>query len=323
MKKVLIITYYWPPAGGSGVQRPLKFVKYLREFGWEPIVLTVENGEFPEMDQTLLKEVPQDITIIRRPITEPYSLFKLFTGKKKTEKVNPNFFSQKDKGLLNTISIFIRSNFFIPDARMWWINPTSKFLIDYLKSNKVDAIISTGPPHSLHLIAKKVKEKTNIPWLADFRDPWTDIDYYKELILLPFARKKHERLEKEVLVSADRVVCVTPSWAKGLEDNGGRPVDIVFNGFDPDDFANTPIALDEQFTVVHTGMFSKGRNHEVFWKAMSELVKENKDFSEKLEIHFYGSVDNSVNLYAAQYGLSHKVTIHSYIPHSEIVNVIR
>jgi glycosyltransferase involved in cell wall biosynthesis len=323
MKKVLLITYYWPPAGGSGVQRPLKFAKYLREFGWEPVILTVADGEFPEIDNTLLKEVPNDIVVIKRPIREPYSIFKLFTGKKKEEKVNPNFFSQKKKGFLSNVAVFIRSNFFIPDARMWWIKPTSKFLVEYLKENKIDAIISTGPPHSLHVIAKNVKAKTNIPWLADFRDPWTEIDYFKELILLPFAKKKHEQMEKEVLKAADKVVCVTPSWSQSLEKIGGRKVDIVFNGFDPADFSNDPVTLDKKFTVVHTGMFSKGRNHEVLWKAMAELVKENKEFADQIEIHFYGSVDGSVNEYAQQYGILDKVTIHKYVPHTEIVKIIR
>src|SRR5687768_9770887 len=173
-KKVLIITYYWPPSGGSGVQRWLKFVKYLRDYGWEPIVYTPSNPESPVNDDSLAKDIPSGITILKTEIREPYGLYKRFIGRKKDEKISAGFLTEKKKPkFAERIAVWVRGNFFIPDARKWWIKPSISFLSDYLTKNKVDAIVSTGPPHSMHLIAMGVKKKTGIKWLADFRDPWT------------------------------------------------------------------------------------------------------------------------------------------------------
>ncbi|MEJ2050837.1 MAG: glycosyl transferase family 1, partial [Calditrichota bacterium] len=185
MKKVLIITYYWPPSGGSQVLRWLKFVKYLREFGWEPVIYTPENPEAPETDTSNLKDIPENLEIIKRRIREPYQAYKIFLGKKKDEKLSTAFLSEDKKGKKITakIALWIRSNFFIPDARRFWIKPSVKYLADYLKSHPIDTIITTGPPHSMHLIGLYLKKKTNFPWVADFRDPWTNIDFYKELLL--------------------------------------------------------------------------------------------------------------------------------------------
>ncbi|HAR20446.1 MAG TPA: glycosyl transferase family 1 [Cytophagales bacterium] len=321
-KKVLIICYYWPPAGGSGVQRHLKFAKYLRHFGWEPIVYTVHNGEYPETDKSLLHEIPTGLTIIKRPIWEPYTFYKLFTGRKRKEKINPNFFSQKNQGILHQIAIFLRSNFFIPDARMWWIKPSVKYLKDYIQKHSIDAVISTGPPHSLHLIAKTLKEEYHIPWLADFRDPWTNIDYFKKLSLLPFAEEKHKRLEKEVLQTADRVVTVSNTWAKELAEIGQRKVEVITNGFDETDFPATKPTLDEKFTIVHPGMFSRARNHEVFWQALSELKEEHPFFAKDLKVDFYGITDSSVVELAKKYGIGNYVYLHDYLPHDKIVKVM-
>src|SRR5687768_13552946 len=186
-KKVLIITYYWPPSGGSGVQRWLKFVKYLRDYGWEPIVYTPSNPESPVNDDSLAKDIPSGITILKTEIREPYGLYKKFIGRKKDEKISAAFLTEKKKPkLAERIAVWIRGNFFIPDARKWWIGPSVSFLSDYLSKNKEDAIVSTGPPHSMHLIALGLKNlpapkeslrtgkagKLNIKWLADFRDPW-------------------------------------------------------------------------------------------------------------------------------------------------------
>lgn len=323
MKKVLIISYYWPPAGGSGVQRPLKFVKYLRDFGWEPIVFTANNGEYPELDKTLEADLPEGLEIIRRDITEPYDLFRFFTGKKNTEKIDPNFFSKKKPGLLNKIAIFIRSNFFIPDAKMWWIKPSRKFLDQYLSNHKIDAIISTGPPHSLHLIAKHIKECHNIPWIADFRDPWTNIDYFKDLTLLPFAKNKHHKLERLTLQSADKVTCVAPTWAKELEIIGGRPVNVIYNGFDTSDFDNKETTtLNEKFTITHTGMYSKVRDHEIFWQALRQLVDEDTKFATHLELHFFGKTDPAALESAKKYNMLNYVKISDYLPHKDIVKVM-
>lgn len=322
MKKVLFISYYWPPSGGSGVQRSLKFVKYLPHFGWEPIVYTPLNGEIPEIDNSLLNEVPSSLLVIKRPIFEPYSFYKLFVGKSQKEKVNPNFFTQKNESWKDKLAIWIRSNFFIPDARMFWINPSIKYLTKYVKENRIDAIITTGPPHSMHLIARGVKTNTGIPWLADFRDPWTNIDFYKELSLTRWADNLHHKLELEVLKNADKVVMAGYTWAEELALIGKREVIPLLNGFDPEDFLNTSEAiLDEKFSIVHLGMFSKGRNHEVLWKALREICDAYPDFANDLSFRLYGKYDESAIEYMKKYGLEDQTVFNTYIPHKEIVKI--
>ena len=191
MNRVLIISYYWPPSGGAGVQRWLKFSKYLRDFGWEPVIYTPENPESPDVDKSLLKDIPPGIEVIKKQIWEPYDAYKRFIGQKKDEKIQAGFLSEKKRNpLFENISVWIRGNFFIPDARRFWIKPSIRFLIKYLAAHPVNAIVSTGPPHSMHLIALGLKKKLNIPWLADFRDPWTTIDFYHQLHLTRQADKK-------------------------------------------------------------------------------------------------------------------------------------
>ena len=174
--KVLIVTYYWPPSGGSGVQRWLKFVKYLQEFGVEPIVYTVSNPKYAIMDASLANEIPKNVTILKQPICEPNSLLNIFKKNKVKESagfLNPN------PSLLGKLLQYIRANYFIPDARKFWVKPSVTFLSKFLEHNPVDAIITTGPPHSLHLIGLELKKKFDINWISDFRDPWTDIDYFE------------------------------------------------------------------------------------------------------------------------------------------------
>ncbi|MEA3317025.1 MAG: glycosyl transferase family 1, partial [Bacteroidota bacterium] len=183
-KKVLIITYYWPPSGGAGVQRWLKFAKFLPKYGWNPIIYTPENGEIPVTDKSLHKDISKETKVIKRKIWEPYTWYKKFIGQKNNQKINVGFLSENQKPkFTEKISVWIRGNFFIPDARKFWIKPSVKFLKTYLKNNNVDAIISTGPPHSMHLIAMQLQKKLNLPWIADFRDPWTNIDFYEDLLL--------------------------------------------------------------------------------------------------------------------------------------------
>ena len=214
MKKALVITYYWPPSGGAGVQRWLKFVKYLRSFGWEPVIYTPENPEFPETDHSLDKDVPGQLKVLKQPIWEPYDTYKKILGRRKDEKINAAFLSEKKKNsALENLSVWIRGNFFIPDARKFWIKPSIRFLLHYLQKDPVDVIISTGPPHSMHLIAMKVSGKLGLPWLADFRDPWTNIDFYKDLKLTSWADAIHRRLEKQVLGKADAVTVISPGMA--------------------------------------------------------------------------------------------------------------
>lgn len=322
MKKVLIITYYWPPSGGAGVQRWLKFVKYLRKFGWEPIVYTPENPEPPDFDQTLLADIPENLTIIRRPVWEPYSVYKRFTWQKKTSRISHGFLKEdKRQGIAEQLAVWIRGNFFIPDARCFWIRPSIKFLSKYLLKNPADAIVSSGPPHSMHMIALGLKNKLDIPWLADFRDPWTEIDFFDKLRLSTCAKNKHRRLEKLVLTTADIVVTVSDQWADDLNRLGASSARIITNGYDPDDFAFLPVKQDTGFVLTHIGSLNADRNSESLWEVLGALSSENKQFKENLKLRFIGRNDFSLKKSLEENDLMRCTEFYEYMPHGEALHL--
>lgn len=320
MKRVLIITYYWPPSGGAGVQRWLKFAKYLRDFGWEPVIYTPENPEYPEADESLFKDIPSKIEVIKKPIWEPYNAYKRFIGQKKEEKIQAGFLSIKKKNpLIENISVWIRGNLFIPDARKFWIKPSIRFLLKYLAEYPVDAMVSTGPPHSMHLIALGLKNKLNIPWLADFRDPWTGIDFYHQLRLTNQADKKHHRLEKEVLSKADRVTIVSWNWALDFNQLFPRHYDVITNGYDPDDFIIPDQKVAKTFELTHIGSLNKDRNPELLWKVLAEICSENASFRDDLKLRFIGKCDVSLFQCLEKYQLLSLTEKIEYMPHEEVL----
>lgn len=277
-KKVLILSYYWPPSGGSGVQRWLKMQKYLGDFGWQPVVYTTENGEMPAIDPSLEKDIRPDTIVIKKPIWEPYSIYKRLTGRKRDERMGAGFLTEKKKSSkIENLAVWIRGNLFIPDARKYWIKPSVRYLQKYLRENPVDAIISTGPPHSMHLIALALKNKLNIPWIADFRDPWTKIDFYDKLRLSNRADRKHRRLEKEVIQTANIVVTVSWQWSDEFVKMGAVRTEVVTNGFDPDDVKLVNSELSKEFTITHIGSMNKDRNPQTLWTVFKELSEENPD----------------------------------------------
>ncbi|HTH55602.1 MAG TPA: glycosyltransferase [Cyclobacteriaceae bacterium] len=317
-KRVLVITYYWPPAGGIAVQRWVKFCKYLSEYGWQPIVFTVSNGHYQLTDNSMAHDV-EHLTVIRRPILEPYRLYQIFAGKK-TGNLNPDEIRPDESvSLLKKISVWIRSNFFIPDARRFWIKPSIHYLTGFLAKNKVDAIISTGPPHSAHLIALGLKKKTGLPWLADFRDPWTTMDYYRELLLTKRADRKHHRLEKEVLNTADVVTVIGQGMKDEFDEKGGSPIRIVTNGFDESDFAADSIVPDKEFSIVHMGSFFARINPTGLWQALAELKKENHRLIQKLKIKLTGRVAPAIIEDMKANGLEEFLQLESFVPHVEAI----
>ena len=323
MKRVLIITYYWPPSGGSGVQRWLKMSKYLPEYGWQPVIYTTKDAEYPITDPTLEKDVAPEAEVIRRPIVEPYNFYKKFLGLKKQEKIKAGFASESKKsGWKERLSVWIRGNFFIPDARCWWVKPSVRYLKHYLKEQPVDAIISTGPPHSMHLIAQKLKKTLNILWIADFRDPWTEIDFYDELHLTRWADRKQHKLERQVLTQADEVVTVSWNWAKGLERLGNRDVQVIQNGYDwvfnPTEEKPT---LSEAFTLTHLGVIGPARNAPTLWQALRELKEEIEGFGKSLKIRLVGQVDQSVVQNLDTCGLTENTELITHVPHDEVKRI--
>jgi glycosyltransferase involved in cell wall biosynthesis len=321
-KKVLIITYYWPPAGGIAVVRWVKFVKYIRENGWEPVVYTVSNGNYPLTDASLEKDVPEGIQIIKRPIWEPHQLYRFF-AKNKNSSGLADIKPKHQASFIERISNWVRSNFFIPDARALWIKPSVRFLHDYLKGNPVDAIVSTGPPHSAHLIALALKRKTGIPWLADFRDPWTTMDYYKELLLSGWADKKHHRLELAVLKTADAVTVVGNGMKSEFEKKSARKISVVTNGFDEDDFSLTESRPDDHFTIVHIGTFFSRINPTNLWQALTELKSEGHPLCADLQIKLMGRIDASVVEAIRTSGLEEFLMLVPIQPHQEAVKQMK
>jgi glycosyltransferase involved in cell wall biosynthesis len=320
MKKVVIITYYWPPMGGGGVQRWLKTTKYLRDYGWEPIIFTTQNGEASVVDEGALKQIPKGIETIKVPIWEPFGLYKKLTGKKKGEKLTPGTVSEREASFTQKLSVWIRGNFFIPDARMFWIKPASTALNEYLKNNKVAAIVSTGPPHTTHMIALKVLEQNKIPWLADFRDPWTNIDFYDQLKLTNWADKKHKRLERAVLEKANQVVTVSWSWAADFKRISDRMPMVITNGYDPEDFVDAgSLPLDHKFTITHAGSLNDDRNPHSLWKALAILSKELVAFDADLEIKFIGQVAAVAIKDLGNSGLAKNLNLIANLPHEEVV----
>jgi len=323
MKRLLIITYYWPPSGGSGVQRWLKFVKYLRQSGWEPVIYTPENPELPEADISLEKDIPKGVEIIRRQIWEPYLIYKRLAGLKKSDKLGAGFVNTKKKpGKLKAISLWIRGNFLIPDPRCFWIKPSVAFLTQYLEASPVDAIVSTGPPHSMHRIALHLHRKTRIPWLADFRDPWTNIDFYKELQLTSIADRIHHKMELEVLKEATRVTVIGPYMATDFKRLFDRPYQIITNGFDPDDTGH-PLAVQPKgkFSIAHIGTMAASRNPVSLWTALQQLSMEIPGFIEDLEICLAGNVDITITASITSCGLDCSLNKIDYLPHDKVIDL--
>lgn len=308
--KVLIITYYWPPAGGSGVQRWLKFVKYLQNFDVEPIVYTVDNANYPKEDKTLLHEVPTYIKILKQPIWEPTNL--LFWKKKEAQKGDVS--NAVNNGFLS----FIRGNFFIPDPKIFWVNSSVKFLHQYLKENKVDVVISTGPPHSMHLIAQKLKQKNNIKWIADFRDPWSNLYYNEEFKQLSLAKKKNERLENSVFKNADCILTVSNSLKKEFDQKATR-VEVITNGFDDEVVTNTLIALDKKFSISYIGLLPKQSNPKLLFKVLSTLCLEDTDFKTDLKLNFIGDISEDVKQEIIKNSLLENTNFIGYVSHKEAI----
>ncbi len=319
MKRVLVISYYWPPSGGSGVQRWVKFSKYLPSEGWQPVIYTPENPELTTTDYSLEEEIPQEAEIIKTHIFEPYGIYRTITGSKKKEsqsEVNP--INAQKKTLKQKISMLIRGNLFIPDPRCMWISPSVKFLKKYLKEHPADIIISTGPPHSMHLIAKGVAQATGIPWIADFRDPWTKMFYFKHLGLSSWAEKRHKALEKTVLDSADAIVAVSPLVQEEFQEMTSTPVHLITNGYDEEDFDQV-VEQDGYFNITHTGLFASDGDPEALWAALAQKCREDKEFSEMLRIRLAGKNDKAIISSIINAGLAANLRDIGYVSHQDAV----
>ncbi|VXB94730.1 MULTISPECIES: glycosyl transferase family 1 [Chryseobacterium] len=320
-KKILIITYYWPPAGGPGVQRWLKFAKYLPEFGWKPIIYTPENPSYPLLDESLMKDVPEDLEIVRTKIWEPYQLAEKLNKSNKKFKAG-QFDVGNNQSWKSKLSIWVRGNFFIPDARVFWVNPSTQFLEQYLKINNIETVVTSGPPHSMHLIGLNLKKKfPDLKWIADFRDPWTEISYYKHLKLTKKSDKKHHQLESEVFKNADITLATSYTDAENFRKNGANAFCIT-NGFDETD-ASTSLSTTEKaskFTLSYIGVLEQLRNPENLWKALDNLVKTNTDFAENFNLKFVGRIDDKILKVIEKSSLKNHIQNLGYVSHDKAVD---
>lgn len=317
LKKILIITYYWPPAGGPGVQRWLKFVKYLPDFDIQPIIYIPENPTYPIIDEELVKEVSDTVIILRNKIFEPYQIANFFS-KNKTKKISSGIIpNSKKQTTVDKILLWTRGNLFIPDARVYWVKPSVKYLKNYIQVNNIDTIITSGPPHSLHLIGLKLKKELNINWLADFRDPWTTIGYHKQLKLSNYASKKHKKLEKEVLNCADTIIVTSKTTKTDFEIITTKPIEVITNGYDVEKVENQ--TLDVKFSLAHIGSFLSQRNPKILWESLKELTEEIATFKNDLEIKLIGAVSYEVLQTISKYKLDKYLNNLGYISHNEAV----
>ena len=327
VKKVLIITYYWPPSGGSGVQRWLKFVKYLREFGIEPIVLTIDPhfATFPNYDYSLLKEIPEGIEIHTTQARSPFELYKKV---RKKDAPQAGFSGEKTSRLLDKVMRFIRGNFFIPDARIGW----NKFAIEKAKEiilqNKIDSIITSSPPHSTQLIGLELKRMFNLNWLADLRDPWTEIYYNKELFRTSLAKKKDYKLEQLCLKNADKIVVVSEDIKRHFGANRKEILDkinVIPNGFDEADFLEVKSKLEGENlisknitnkVISYVGNLGEQYPVEGFLEAFSEIVKNDSEW----KLQFIGNCHDGVKRMVELLKISANVEFIPYVNHSEAID---
>jgi len=322
-KTLLLFAYYWPPASGPGVQRWLKFVKYLPEKNWNIIVVTPQNGSYPNIDESLLLDVPENVRVIKTSTIEPFRLFNILSGK--SNQGNSTSVGMGDikgeKSFIKTIGAFIRANLFIPDARKGWVRFAEIKGASLIKKHHIDLVITTGPPHSAHLIGQKLKKRFNIPWIADFRDPWTTIYYNKFLPKSESSKKKDKNLENRVLEEADYVIVVSDGLKREFINRTSN-IKVIPNGFDSEDFdqlLKNKALVNEKFTLSYVGNFKVNQNIEYLWKAISELSNSNKDFQSNFNLSFTGNVHEEVLESLIENNILNMVEVFPFVEHSEAI----
>jgi len=322
-KKVLIISYYWPPSGGSGVQRWLKFVKYLPGFDCEPFVFTPENPSFSNRDESLLADVPKEAEIIRFPIWEPYDAFFRISsvfGEKKAAETS-GLVAVKKMTLFQKLSTWIRGNLFIPDPRVFWVRPSVSFLNEFLREKGIQTIITTGPPHSIHLIGYRLKKKNPaLKWLADFRDPWSEWGLLDSLNVGSLARMIHRKMEANVLRLADDIITITPFYVRRFEKLSGRKVSLLTNGYDDDDFENFIAHPTSQFIIRHVGIVNEKCDPRPFMKIIEELTQTDPQFKSLIRVEFVGDVHPHFKAYVNESPAMASFTrFIPPVPHKELI----
>lgn len=321
-RKVLFVVYNFPPAAGAATQRVLKFLKYLNKFGYQTFVLTVDKVDYPDLDFSLMEKIPADTKVIKTRYWTPFGIYRKITGRKSDEKIPVAFIKDNHTSIAERISVFLRLNVFLPDAKIGWLPFAVRAGKKLIRNEQIDVVISSGPPHTTHLIAKSLKRKTGVRWIADFRDPWTDIDYYSGMKRTKLAQWIDSKLEKSVLKSADFVVAASDGYLNIIKNKGVKNnYEVLTNGFDPDDFQNIEQKQQQKFLITYTGNMPITRNPEKLWLALDELVRENKDFADNFEFHFAGVMDDEIRQKIKEMIFYKNFIDHGYLSHNEVLDL--
>lgn len=304
------------------MQRVLKFVKYLPDYGWQPIVLTVEGGDFPARDESLLKEISPSVPVYRVPAVEPYALYRKLTGKSKQEPLPVALLAKEGTDSLGEfIARWIRANLFVPDARVGWIPAVVHSSRQIFANHQIDAIYSSAPPHSVQLAALLLARKYRLPWIADFRDPWTDIFYYQKLSRTLPARRLDAFFERKVLSSADTVVSVSPSIIRNLQSKAPTThFEVLYNGYDASDFSITSEPNSTHFTLWYIGNLKANQSPAGLWNALENLLQKDSDLAENLVLKFTGTVHPQVKASLEKRGFMDHIHIEGYVSHHEAIH---
>ncbi len=323
MKSFLLIAYYWPPASGPGVQRWLKLCKYMEEYSWTPIVLTVKNGSYPASDEQLLEEVSNHWPVYTSRTIEPISLFQRLIGRSGAPtSVGMDTAGSEQSWLqrkITALGLYIRANIFVPDARMGWKRYALPKALEIIEKHQVQAIITTGPPQSVHLIALDLYKKVSIPWLADFRDPWTSAYYNANLNRSASAQRRDLALETAVLSAASAVTCVSPAMKVEFADRNEN-VHVVYNGYDPSDFTSSePVEVSANFVVAYVGTIKNLEIQPSLWRAISKLRDEHPEFKRDFRLEFTGNVSAAVKESIREHSIAECTYYHGFADHKTAI----
>ena len=329
MKKVLFVTYFWPPSGKASLHWPLDMIKYLPENNWHPAILTAKDDTFSQKDESLLDEIDPTLIVLKTNSPEPFNFYKKFLGKEKNEVlIASETISQTEKGLRHKIAIWIRMNLFVPDARMGWYFPSVVEGRKFLTGNYFDAMVSIGPPHTSHLIAKRLSRMFGIPHIPVFIDPWTDIVYYKNFKRNKLTLAIDNYLEKSVLLNAKRVVFVTETMQNDyikkhnwLKDKSN----VLYWGYDEKDFKSLPpsplpkeggiLHVRTQEVLLHAGNIFDYQNPKALWKYISGLISKGRKF----KIKFIGTVGPEIRNSLAEAGLNSITEYAGFLSYADMI----
>jgi len=323
MKKVLFISYYWPPSGKASLHWPLKIIKHLPSYGWMPSVLTVDEDIFTQKDDTFLHEVPSEVKVFKAKSYEPFKVYKIFTGKSKNDQlIASETISKKDKSVTHKLSIWIRMNLFIPDARVGWYFPAVKEGNKYLGNEKVDTIVSVGPPHTTHLIGKKLSSRFKIPHIPVFIDPWVDISYYNNFKRSRITLSIDNRLEKSVLKNSAEIVFVTETMKDDYVKKYSfinEKSNVLYWGYSEEDFGLPPNPLPKERgdveVILHAGNIFDHQNPKHLWRTLKSEI----DKGRKLKMVFIGTVSPEIRQAIKNSGLEPYTEYKGFLPYKEML----